>query len=165
MKQPAPTCRLCGGRDATTETDLDGRTVPACGTCLAGVDVAPEHEVVHLEDLRVSTRAVAIARRRPGLTAGEICELLDVRPASRAADPETRRLYDAIIQQLSRAVKAGALRAEVLDPDEPRRYYPTAKPWVPPGRSADVALDPEPPPLPARPSADAFFWRGRWRSP
>lgn len=50
------TCALCGERDATTVTDLDGRPVPACARCLAPV------RDPSLPPVRVAMRRLAFAR-------------------------------------------------------------------------------------------------------
>jgi len=52
------TCAICGERDASTVTDLDGRPVPACARCLAPVPdpTHPYEPADSLDPRRVEAR-------------------------------------------------------------------------------------------------------------
>ena len=129
------TCALCGERDATTVTDLDGRPVPACARCLAPVP-DPEHpyepikaDLPPFEPSRDTcgshdTRAAILAavdRLGAGCTTGQIAAVLGIRQPGWKADRSVRRPYDALSQSLVRLVADGYLAAEYIDAASPRK--------------------------------------------
>lgn len=127
------TCALCGERDASTVTDLDGRPVPACARCLAPVrDPARPFEPVSPDGLippKVRDRATikhailtVVAKFEHPVSAGDIASVLG-HMSDRTAAQEAQRTYEAISASLRRLVKRGELAAFHRDPAVPQRGY------------------------------------------
>ena len=115
------TCALCGGRDAATITEYNGRGVPACSVCLAEV-AEPEFECsIHDQAAEGSLgeaamRAVGLF---DGITARDLSEYLGVGGSKLGRNNVT--------VTLSRGVRRGLLRAE--GPANGRLYYAVRK-WT-----------------------------------
>lgn len=94
-----PSCALCGGRDARTETDYEGRIVPACYTCLAEVAEPEEHIVRDM----LTRRLLRAARHFDRFTTQDIAVALDV------------GAYDAkaVASKMSQLAAAGLMRVVV----------------------------------------------------
>ena len=120
-----PLCASCVERDATTTTEIDGRTFQVCTGCVAEVaDTGQVYEPTDLSDGFVmpgpgdtsyTTRnAIVAAVRRLGLAATQdICEALGINPSSGHAT--------SISQALHRMVKRGDLHREWQDSTRPGR--------------------------------------------
>jgi hypothetical protein len=126
LRQPAlPLCCICGNRDATTETDLDGRTRPVCKPCIT----APKGEG-YAPEMSLSSRAILIARTCQGLTPSQIAAELGYSGGYGVhGDVEHFRAQDAIQQGLSRAARVGVLRVEGTPGN--RTYYRGPEDWRP----------------------------------
>jgi hypothetical protein len=125
-------CALCGFRDPISQTDWDGRMVPACGVCLDPPSVPPDwtYEPVDFESRefgkpeswQASAFAVMSVMRRLGTArtrdvAGELGISLSEN------DPESLRRYRVLIKNLQRLVSRGELTASPVTPGKPRAGF------------------------------------------
>lgn len=123
-------CALCGFRNATTETEWEGRTFPACEKCVSPVEFGEVDErrlellelAEHPERVRrgvgTTELVLALVLRYPGETVADICLRAGVPPDANRnkvvteADRAAVRDYERITVALWRAERAGLVAGE-----------------------------------------------------
>lgn len=138
------TCHWCGAREATLLCD---EGMPSCSVCWSEVPEPSLNETEGVDEIaqafagdqRVDRggsdrRLVALLKARPGMTAGEIADVLGIPEGARcggrteirgADNVEARRHYGRLIAAVMRAEKRGVLRSEG---DVRRKQYFVADP-------------------------------------